>query len=956
MIDRELRIAGHDRMPPFLMSIPSACDLWMFISSAGGLTAGRVDPDGSLFPYDNVDRLHDGHHHTGPLTLLRVRRGSGPAVLWQPLTAPGPDGARIERNLAKNLVGNRLTFEEVHHDLGLVYRQRWAASDEFGWVRTVTLANLGPDEVSIDVLDGLRNVLPHGASLALYQQSSSLVDAYKRSEVDAETGLGIFSLTSKILDRPEAAEELRANVAWHHGLPAARVHLGLDAAASFRRDEPIPGAAVRTGQRGNYLVESALRLAPGAEARWHVVADSGLGHVEVAALRVRLRAGGALDAAIEAGLDDERERLVRLVASADGLQLTAEPATVAHHFANVLFNVMRGGVFVANHEIPVDDFRDFVATRNRPLAGRHEAWLRALPGATPVADLLARASAAGDADLERLALEYLPLHFGRRHGDPSRPWNRFRIQVRKADGTRALQYEGNWRDIFQNWEALAVSFPGFLPGMVARFVNASTMDGFNPYRVTRDGIDWEVIDPQHPWSGIGYWGDHQVVYLLRLLEGLERSAPGALGRLLDRRIFTYADVPYRLASYESLLADPRNTIAFDDARASRIDERVARLGGDGKLVPTENGDLVRVTLLEKLLVPALSKLSNLVADGGIWMNTQRPEWNDANNALVGDGLSVVTLGYLRRYLRFVERMVGERGDDAAEVSSAVARWLRRVHDALAARQPLLAQTMLDEGDRRDLMDDLGRAFSAYRDEIERDGPGPGTAVAPEEILALCRTAGAHVEHAIAANRRDDGLYHSYNLLALAEDPPRAALRRLDTMLEGQVAALSSGAVSPREGAELVDGLYRSALHRADLDTLLLYPARELPGFLDRNRVPASRVAAVPLLTALVEAGERSILARDAEGVLRFHADFRNAGDLAAALDRLASRPEWAAGVSRDRPRVLEVFEEVFHHRSFTGRSGTMYGYEGLGCVYWHMVAKLLMAVQELALQAFERLL
>jgi hypothetical protein len=34
-----------------------------------------------------------------------------------------------------------------------------------------------------------------------------------------------------------------------------------------------------------------------------------------------------------------------------------------------------------------------------------------------------------------------------------------------------------------------------------------------------------------------------------------------------------------------------------------------------------------------------------------------------------------------------------------------------------------------------------------------------------------------------------------------------------------------------------------------------------------------------------------------------------------------------------------------------GRSGTMYGYEGLGCIYWHMVAKLLLAVQETQLRA-----
>ncbi len=36
-----------------------------------------------------------------------------------------------------------------------------------------------------------------------------------------------------------------------------------------------------------------------------------------------------------------------------------------------------------------------------------------------------------------------------------------------------------------------------------------------------------------------------------------------------------------------------------------------------------------------------------------------------------------------------------------------------------------------------------------------------------------------------------------------------------------------------------------------------------------------------------------------------------------------------------------------------GRSGTMYGYEGIGCIYWHMVSKLLLAVQEITLRAFD---
>jgi hypothetical protein len=43
---------------------------------------------------------------------------------------------------------------------------------------------------------------------------------------------------------------------------------------------------------------------------------------------------------------------------------------------------------------------------------------------------------------------------------------------------------------------------------------------------------------------------------------------------------------------------------------------------------------------------------------------------------------------------------------------------------------------------------------------------------------------------------------------------------------------------------------------------------------------------------------------------------------------------------------LEVFEKMFDHKAFTGRSGTFYAYEGLGSIYWHMVSKLLLSVQE----------
>ena len=164
------------------------------------------------------------------------------------------------------------------------------------------------------------------------------------------------------------------------------------------------------------------------------------------------------------------------------------------------------------------------------------------------------------------------------------------------------------------------------------------------------------------------------------------------------------------------------------------------------------------------------------------------------------------------------------------------------------------------------------------------------------------------------------------------------------MLEGQVAALSSGAVAPAEAVELLEALFASDVFRPDQNTFMLYPDRELPDFLGKNRIPESEVDAIPLLSRMLEDGEHRIIDRDADGTFRFNADLANVGDLNDRLDELAADYDDALDAARKPLRAL--YEQVFDHKSFTGRSGGMFGFEGLGSVYWHMVGKLLLAVQE----------
>ncbi len=936
------RIAAADRLRPFLMSLASDCDLWMFVTSRGGLTCGRVDAEGAIFPYLTVDRLHDAHRHTGPVTMLRVPVQGAEPVVWEPFAAAGDDDPAIDRFLEKNATGNRLVFEEVHTGLGLAFRYQWASAQRFGWVRTAQLVNRGERPVRVDVLDGVRNVLPWGVPLSLYQQASNLVDAYRRSEIEPETGLGIFSLTAGITDRPEAVEVLRANVVWCCGREDFKVHLQDDALRQFRRGAVMSGDRILNGDRGNYIISFEADLQPREASSWRLVCDVGLDHARLAEVLNLARVGDAAEEAVDQDLKRSQADLRGLVASADGLQLTAGTGAWTHHYTNTLFNIMRGGVFVDNYAVPREDFRDFLGVRNAGVLQAHESWLRGLPEAVGSDRLLTEGKARGDADLVRLILEYLPLHFGRRHGDPSRPWNRFSIHVRDDAGRPLLRYEGNWRDIFQNWEALATAFPMFLPHMVAKFVNASTVDGFNPYRLNRDGVEWETSDPDHPWSNIGYWGDHQIVYLTRLLKAWDRYDSTGIEDMLDREVFSYAEVPYRLKSFAEILADPADSIVFDHELDRTIADRVEREGTDGKLLHAAAGEVVLVSLLEKLLVPVLSKLSNLVPDGGIWMNTQRPEWNDANNALAGPGLSVVTLAYLRSHLDFLAGMLERNPQRTCSVSSEVGGWFTSL-DRIYAQGP----ARRDHAGRMRFLEDLGTAFEDFRRGVYDHGlSGTREPLQAGKVAAFLRRALAEVDRSLAANRRPDSLYHAYNLLQTQEGRDGLRIGRLPEMLEGQVAILNAGVLDAEKTLALLRSLYASDLYRPDQDSFLLYPDRRQPGFLDRNRIPAAAVESIALLRDLLADPANPLVRRDADGSYHFHPDLVRGEDLENALEQLAVRPGLAAAVARDRLAVLDLYESVFHHRSYTGRSGTMHGYEGLGCIYWHMVAKLLLAVQE----------
>ena len=145
--ERYYAIRNVDKMPPFFISVVSNVDHWLFISSTGGLTAGRVSPETALFPYVTVDKVHESSPHTGSKTQLRI--GLGEDVRdWEPFNWEHDGVYAIRRNLYKNLLGNKLVFEEINEDLGLVFRYTWLTSDRYGFIRHCELENLGERPVA----------------------------------------------------------------------------------------------------------------------------------------------------------------------------------------------------------------------------------------------------------------------------------------------------------------------------------------------------------------------------------------------------------------------------------------------------------------------------------------------------------------------------------------------------------------------------------------------------------------------------------------------------------------------------------------------------------------------------------------------------------------------------------------------------------------------------------------
>jgi hypothetical protein len=250
--------------------------------------------------------------------------------------------------------------------------------------------------------------------------------------------------------------------------------------------------------------------------------------------------------------------------------------------------------------------------------------------------------------------------------------------------------------------------------------------------------------------------------------------------------------------------------------------------------------------------------------------------------------------------------------------------VRTLLDELAAVLGSMVLPM-DDGRRFRSMERLGHAGQRHREAIYAGAFGSPVPTPRACIRAFLDDAARVCQATITASRRPDGLFHSYDVLAIEHG--RARISHLGPMLEGQVAVLDSGVLQDGEAVKLLRALRDSGLYRADQRSYLLYPDRRSVPFLERNTLPGP-----PPLT------DPSLFVVDRDGRWHFQGDLATLSDVDRRLESLDAEPS----VQDD---VRDLWRATFGHAEFTGRSDRFFMFEGLGSIYWHMVAKLAVAVQ-----------
>lgn len=553
--------------------------------------------------------------------------------------------------------------------------------------RVLTVANTGAEPITLELLDGMPELVPYGVSHENLKEMNNLAQAWMRVE-DGSQGMACFRVRASMEDTAQVSRVEGCNfcLAWDEGgtplrpLVQPELVFGADtslaAAEGFAR-APLAQLRAAPQQTENrfpccFLPKEAV-LGPGEALCVYSLYGQAEDKGRVAALAGRISGGD--------WFEEKRRQAAALVEElcAPAACRTNHPVFDAYCRQTYLDNALRGGVptFFQN-------------------GGKSVPF-------------------------------YL---YSRKHGDPEREYNAFSL-----GGEYYAQGNGNFRDVNQNRRCDVLFAPRLGAENIYTFFDLIKADGYNPLVLTAStytlpegalpGIlarapegrrdeaaqllakpftpgalamaaeDWGMEEgdalsltaaavcaaDHEPNADFkeGYWCDHWT-YNLDLIESYLAVYPEGEEELLfgERRCRWYesrAVVRPRVGRYHMTCNGLRQYGALDEEVKAGVDRKWA-LAGDGQAVST---------LIEKLLLLCAVKTATLDAAGmGVEMEGGKPGWYDALNGLPGLlGSSMAESCELARLLAFTRRALGRRPGQV-ELYEEIAALIERVAEVLGA--------------------------------------------------------------------------------------------------------------------------------------------------------------------------------------------------------------------------------------------------------------------------------
>ncbi len=781
--DGSFRISHYNRAAAFASFLPGIAGAWgipmwvFYVNRAQGVCSfGLRDKDHPIVEFLPANWAYQLVFRQGFQTFMKVRADHA-ATAYEPFQMAGaadPDALQV-----MHLRPHEVAFIETHRRLGLAVEARYFTLPQeslAALVRTLRVRNTGDRALTLQMLDGLALVIPHGLDNRSLKDMRYIAQSHVEVTGLADRTPG-FRTKASTEDSALVEETKAVNFCFGYadGAPQELLQPIVDPTAVFgpttdlshpetflRADEfRAPVGQLTENQLPSALLFSRFKLAPGEERSFHSFFGHAAGLEDLAAFAARARDNGYVERK-----RDENRRLTE--------GLTQGCATVSSHGVfdayarqNLLDNVLRGG--------------------------------------TPVTLSRGRKTVA------------LPL-FARKHGDIERDYNYYIIEP-----TFFSQGEGNYRDVNQNRRHHVFMNPETGALDIVLFFNLIQADGFNPLHVRpvkflcADGVKLraflqiaagragaarlleQVTRPfelgrlfsfmaekrvalripreefvqellqfaehvEDSGHGSGYWTDHWT-YNLDLLESFRGIFPEQFASLLfERDDFVYADshvfVKPRSEKYVLCKDRPMQLDSLEEDAAKEALIRSRKVRPHAMRARHGKGEVWFTTLAPKLLALAAMKLASLDSHGaGVEMESERPNWYDALNGLPGQfGSSLSETLELKRLVLLLQESLALAPKDF--------RWALPVelYDLVRGLDRLLAKKTAG-GPRRRAFAFWDRASAlkeTCRQRIRMGFDGARKTLSVREVEGFLDRALAKLEAGIRSARdRKTSLYHTY---------------------------------------------------------------------------------------------------------------------------------------------------------------------------------------------------